>query len=346
MSTDHTFTCAMSSDSASSFLSDTPTFGDATQRAVWQFVAETAAEAPEGTHESTIYQATVQHMRNEHNTPLTIQDIQNIMRHAKERRKRRKQTEQQAASRRKKGEKENEKWEEELEACRTRIQRQLYQQTTPRPPPPPSGIARTVSLATDVARSSCDALDALKQRNIRLNTRRQQENEEEEEEVEFHQRPALADITQQSNTPMGGLSDQPAVVVSTVSDQLSPASVCRSHSPSPSSSESSSSSQPPSPASSSSSASSSSLSSFPAALLSPAGRIQAQQQKKEMKRKIAKDAAEAVRQEIERRKKQDAVMEDTRVVMQQMKILMPLLTEEMLERSAKRMQKEAKEEKE
>jgi len=65
-----------------------------------------------------------------------------------------------------------------------------------------------------------------------------------------------------------------------------------------------------------------------------------------MKRKIAKDAAEAVRQEIERRKKQDAVMEDTRVVMQQMKILMPLLTEEMLERSAKRMQKEAKEEKE
>lgn len=315
----------MSTDSSSSPHPNEPTLDHDTQVALLSYIEEKTSEAPAGTEESDIFRSAAQYMHDERKAQLTIDNIKHIVKSAREKRRKRKQTQQRAEERAREAAAKEQEYEEQKKQQRTRRELQLFIETTPHPQSASSLVVRTASIVTDAAVRACGALDALRERNKQLSTHRTQHARKSKGKGSPAHRPALADITNSPNVAAVEESSAPPVS----SAPSSPVDRVRQSLSAPSSPypalDSSSSSPPSSPAVDVSSPSPSVRPAFGAALLPPGRRINAQKRRKEMKRMIAQESADMVKEELERRRKQDEAIEKTSQVMDRMLALFPLL---------------------
>ena len=74
-------------------------YDDETLQRLWRYIADCAAESPEGTSVSSVYSSAVRHMQDEYDVQLTVDDVRRAMTRAREKKRRRAATERQAESR-------------------------------------------------------------------------------------------------------------------------------------------------------------------------------------------------------------------------------------------------------
>lgn len=301
----------MSSDSSSSTAPGFVKLSDDIQHAVWSFVVQQADTAPVGTKESIIFAAAVQHILDEYKADITIDQVQQAVSLAREKRRKRSSADKRVKKKRDKQEEKQKEWEQELEGRRTRGQRRLYIDTAPRPPSPLSLLNRAPSEVTHAALQVTQAIDRLRARNKVEKEEKKVKKVKASTSKTTPHRVALTDITNQLSSPMA----EPPSAVSSSSSSSSTATVpdipltipstvqgsIQSPFPSPPPSTSSLSSPPPIPF----------TSPHAAGLLSAGARISGKQQKKEMKRRVAEETHLLVQTEMQRRQKQDEVIEMT-----------------------------------
>lgn len=301
----------MSSDSSSSTAFDIVKLSDDIQRAVWGFITQQADVAPVGTKESDIFAQAVQHILDEYKADITVDQVQQAVSSARGKRSKRRSADKRVEKKRNKQQEKQKEWEQELDGRRTRGQRRLYINTAPRPPSPLSLINRAPSEVTDAALRLTQSIDRLRARNKKEKEEKKAKKVKANTSKTTPHRVALADLTNQLPSPVA----EPPSAVSSSASSSSSATLpdvtltipltfqvpIQSPPPPPPPSTSSSSPPPPIPF----------TSPHAAGLLSAGARISGKQQKKEIKRKVAEETHLLVQSEMQRRQRQDEVIEVT-----------------------------------
>lgn len=301
----------MSSDSSSSTASSDTDFDDSTYQLLWDIIADVASTAPPGTSTGFIFGQVTQKMQQDHNITITMSQIQHILKIARGKKRHKKSADKAAHSKQTQHKPELQKYNDGLDACKTRIQRMEFMQNNKQPSSSSSEVTRTVSVATNTAMAALEALDDLNSRKKAAEGRKDQSKDDWKEEKDAQPRRALADISNTLTIAITGpASSSPSPSSASPAPNVSNLSLSTPSSPA-SAMNISVSSAPSNPVIPPSPPSSTFINPFPLALAPARTRITAQNSKKEIKRALAEDMAQKVRDEQERRKTADRVLEKT-----------------------------------
>ena len=296
----------MASDSPPSPLSDDGGLAAEVQSVLWARVAAVASSSPPGTSESIVIGAAIQALHDDEKGELTADEVTRALAHAREKVRRKAAAAARYEKRVAQRQAVMEKWERGLAQCKTRKAESQYREDHPQPIPPSQLITRTSSSTTAAASAAVDALADLRKRNGALRKTKKKRRSVEAPSQLTPPRPELTINTDINPAP---------------SDPSPPHSLMASMGLSTPSSQSSSSS----PVTSAKSLPASTSTPFGTGLMTAKARISAQQEKKEMKRKLAHHADGLVSREQERRSQADVMVGKIIGVMDDMKAITPLL---------------------
>ena len=260
---------------------------------------------PSSVDDDALFEAAALHVSSALQRTFTADDIRQHVSAARSKRKRRKATESGAKRRHKQREEERKKYQEKLEVRFTRGRAEAMERTAgPEPAPLPS-IPRSASTTTAHACSLLDSLDLLAARSKPPPAKKKRK---EGNESVSGQSPA-------ARRPLGDLSNQqrpPAL------DSIHPSVDSAPNTPvvSPASSNSSVASAAP-PASQSASHS--------VGLMSIPARLNAKQQKRDLKKELAQATAEQVHDEMAERRKRAVMVDEATTLLRHMNKTMPAL---------------------